>query len=59
MMIKCPELLGGNGEKIILEKFTQARALQPCVVNLEEFESIAHMSGEKKVLSCVPLFCGV
>lgn len=48
MMIKCPELLGGNGERVIQEKFSQARALQPCVVYLEEFESIAHLQGEKK-----------
>ena len=49
MMIKCPELLGGHGEKVIQEKFTQARALQPCVVYLEEFESIACLSGDKRI----------
>ena len=41
VMIKCPELLAGDGDRRIQEKFAQARALQPCVVYLEEFEAIA------------------
>ena len=40
-MIKCPELLGREGDRRIQDKFAQARALQPCVVYLEEFEVIA------------------
>ncbi len=46
MLIKCAEfvLSGADGERKIQERFTQARALQPCVVFLEEFEAIAHQS---------------
>jgi transitional endoplasmic reticulum ATPase len=41
ILIKCPELLSGEGDRRIQDKFSQARALQPCVVYLEEFEAIA------------------
>jgi ATP-dependent Zn protease len=47
VMIKCSELLAGDGERSVRDKFTQARALQPCVVYLEEFEKVAS-SGEGK-----------
>ncbi len=47
VMIKCSELLAGDGDRSIREKFTQARALQPCVVYLEEFEAIASSAEAK------------
>lgn len=48
VMIKCSELLSGDGERSVRDKFTQARSLQPCVVYLEEFESVASSSGDTK-----------
>lgn len=42
ILIKCPELLAGQGGRRLQDKFAQARALQPCVVYLEEFEAIAN-----------------
>lgn len=48
VLIKCSELLAGDGQRSVRDKFTQARALQPCVVYLEEFETVASSSGDAK-----------
>ncbi len=40
-------MLAGDGDRSIRDKFTQARALQPCVVYLEEFETIASSAEAK------------